>query len=90
MSVAIETAQKRLQLMPIEELTIQEYGSRHREAIRLSDNDKIAKPGFVRQIEELKSVFLKKTHKLVSLDQYCTSTELLEQIFVQENRTELR
>lgn len=80
---AISTKNQRLEMSPLENLTLQKSGSRKKIKIKISDNDVNFKPGFRIQAEEVvKEIKSKKPSKVVvDANQTMETTKLISKIY---------
>ncbi len=79
--VTVATQEKRWEMRPLEQATVQHYGSRKLEYLALNDWDKKFKPGLRLQAGEAVKAVLGKSHTLPSLDDAMKSMGLVRAIY---------
>lgn len=79
--VTVATKEKRWELRPLEQASVQVYGSRSLEQTQVHDWDKSFKPGIRRQAEEAIAAVRGESHSLPTLDDAFLSMKLVESIY---------
>ncbi len=80
-AVTISTKSKRWEIKPLEEASVQSYGSRKSEKILINDWDFKFKPGIRYQAEQAVRAISCNDHKLVSIQEALRTMELINKIY---------
>jgi predicted dehydrogenase len=80
-SVSVVTKNHNITMKPLEQLHLQEYGSRKSSIIEISDNDKLFKPGFYSQALNVVKAVKGESNNLATLEDALNSMKLIKDLY---------